>query len=513
MSLFEGTSSAVSSGNLSKQEKINLKSKITINTKLFVYSLLNNEKDNNLDDFYNKDYDLIIDKLKIPILKNIETNDINNEYNKLINDYNNIYKLSDEIILMENNNMTDKIKLDKLNELSKRKLTQFCYAKIKEKYEKNSKIFNDKYELFKDGVKNTKYSYNYLIKSNPTIYLQSFFNINNYLKNDLNGKFQCFPLYKNSINNYITITSSSLLSLFTFDNLKNKYVNDINNKKEVIEKGKIFAKNKKIFEKSITKDKYIIWREYFNIYKDDDIIFKGENKLNYNDLRKLFRIKGYKFHHIKTDGVGVSLVFEKLDYKKSSTIKNDKKSSTIKNNKNDNDKNDNKDIELDANEIDTPYLQKIDDYKKYKLIGIDPNKRDVIFCTDGAYSRRSSPQKGRSMENINGKTKFFRYTKPQINNEILKTKYDKIRNKSRKEVGIELLESDLSQTNPKSNNFDIFCNYVDIKNKVYYETYKYYNYIKKPYEQNNIENVGYLKMRLNTYFNNKRSEENMFKKI
>jgi len=135
MSLFEGTSSAVSSGNLSKQEKINLKSKITINTKLFVYSLLDNEKNNDLDDFYNNDYDLIMDKLKIPILKNIETNDIKNEYDKLINDYN-------EIIQMENNKITDKQnnKTDKQN--NDYYDLKINLNKITEKYEKDSKNFN-----------------------------------------------------------------------------------------------------------------------------------------------------------------------------------------------------------------------------------------------------------------------------------------------------------------------------------------------------------------------------------
>jgi len=324
------------------------------------------------------------------------------------------------------------------------------------------------------------YNYNHQFSRNPTLYLQSLFRINNLLKEDEVGKFHSLPLFKSAIPPYITLTTSSVEKLFTENNLSNGEIKDKN-------------KDKTKENKSISD--YDKWRKHFHLFKNDTI----ENKQG-TELRKQFRRKGYHFHYILTDGVGATILFE--------------------NNKISNKKNESKTKYVDkagcpSNEKeDTPYLsdENIDAsvYDGLNVVAIDPNKVDVLYCTDGhtdTYKNRINPA---SNDIRKKKINTFRYTKPQINHESGKRKYENIINDAKKVSKINDIESELSHTHPKSNNYKVFVEYLEVKIRTLSEKLlNHYRYDKPPNVIAEVDDASYRKMRLNYKMNLDRSESNM----
>ena len=207
-------------------------------------------------------------------------------------------------------------------------------------------------------------------------------------------------------------------------------------------------------------------------------------------LRKEFRRKNYHFHYITTDGVGATILFRHDRFlsgyvpKKVTVNKCGKPKTSID---------------------DTPYLRDINSsiYYYHNKVAIDPNKMDVLYCTDG----RLDPKN-------NKKVNTFRYTKSQIDFETKRKRYEEVRNIAKDKSGISLIESKLSDVNPKSTKYDIFRTYVEIKVGTFSEELlSHYRYNRKFDEKVDNSKASYMKIKMNVKINTERSEAKMLNKF
>jgi hypothetical protein len=194
-------------------------------------------------------------------------------------------------------------------------------------------------------------------------------------------------------------------------------------------------------------------------------------KLNKQTFKKG---KKYKFSFmIRTDGVSCCALFIRLGVNGKPLPK------TIQNKK-------------CCEEVNTDYIEKTeitDELRKKKVVCIDPNKSDLIYC--------GSTDK-------NGKLQTFRYTQNQRRLEIRMKKYSKIRDKVSKETIIEEqtikeIETELNEHNSKTTNYEKFKEYCIEKNKVNYKLFNHY------------QQEFYKKFKLNTFTNSQKSERKMIK--
>jgi len=234
------------------------------------------------------------------------------------------------------------------------------------------------------------------------------------------------------IPNYITLDTWSIINLF-FETDKLYYLSNI-----------------KIKQKEI-------WNKFF---KTNDKSFKKGEEYRFNYM-------------IKTDGVGCSILFIKLDSNKEpiKVTKNKlKKMEVLK-------KNDTKYIE------DQPKIAELIGNKNY--VCIDPNLSDLMYCQDK-----------------NG-TKF-RYTQNQRRLETRNKKYNKVIQKINTETridgkSIKEIESELSNYNSKTCDFNKFIAYLKIKNKSNKKLLTQY--------QKHV----YRKLKWNRFINKQKSESKMIK--
>jgi len=122
-----------------------------------------------------------------------------------------------------------------------------------------------------------KTSYYYDLQVNPMKYLKYSMYMGSKLEMQNNKTFQCLPLRTNLVPKYIPIDTKTLVELAS--------------KKDKLEKGKILKKIG-VYEK-------MVWETFFNTNK------------------KVFKKKGYVFSNlIYTDGIGASISFKSIGYKK-----------------------------------------------------------------------------------------------------------------------------------------------------------------------------------------------------
>ena len=183
--------------------------------------------------------------------------------------------------------------------------------------------------------------------------------------------------------------------------------------------------------------------------------------------KKEFNKNGYTFHHmIVTDGVGVSILFHRENLLKSKIPKTKK---IIKEEK---------------------YIDELQDYstvKDKKLVGIDPGMEDLIYCVDG----------------VSKKSKHFRYSRFQRNEESKLKKYNRLilSKKQESEVKIIEYETELSMYNRKTLDVSEFKEYIQKKNSVNHLLYNFY------------ENKIFRKLKFSAYINRTKSEQLMMKKF
>jgi transposase len=265
----------------------------------------------------------------------------------------------------------------------------------------------------------------YDIKVHPLEYLQKMFYVCERL-NEYNSFHHPIPLRTSSSPCYITIDSLGLANLMIDEGIADT-------------------------RKRIKSLKHQLWNQYFKL-----------------DLKE-FRRKDYLFHHmIKTDGVGVSIIFHRQD-QNPDRLNSDPPSLSAE----------------------TRYVDDVrPDMNHFRVVGIDPGKEDLLHCTDGE--------------------RFYRYTANQRRKQTKQKKYEYILNGIKyysqdygytNEYSVTEFERGLSVFNKYTCHFDNFKNYIRAKTEVLTRAKEFYN-------------IPFLrKLRWNSYINTQCSESKMINQI
>ena len=384
-----------------------------------------------LNDFYDKEYQPCINNPKYN-LKNksyitpylaqqIQTsfnNNLKEHFITRMRRFMNVMKPNDDMDKKDFNKIKNLILLDKID-------------KIPENYKLWSENIKSSY-LTKEYEK----CYGYDVKVRPEKYLfytikmnETIETLNNAIRNNndlteedkrckIKKLFQPIPLRNTIIPSYITIDANVILSLF-----KNKGESQMNKKTK--------------------KYKNHIW----------DKIFKTN--------KKVMKMNGYEYKTILTDGIGVSICFQKSGkrYKENKNIDEDN------------------DVYID--EICNEDLELC---KSKKLVSIDPGKCSLVFMLD---------------ENKNK----LRYTAPQRRKESLRKRNNNIILREKQKNKIIEEETELSSYNCKSVNYNEFKKYITEKTKLNNKVRKFY------------EKKLYRKLKWRTWIYQRKSEDKFLNRI
>jgi hypothetical protein len=269
------------------------------------------------------------------------------------------------------------------------------------------------------------------IQKNPLDYLRCMINLNKSYEElsmirtaEGRGEIRMFhasPLRTDIIPKYITLDTNTLIQLFKY------------------------SETKSFLHDHITLYADYIWKCIFNTDK------------------KIFKRKGYKFHHmIQTDGVSVSILFTKNKcYYNNYTNKKNQYIDTI------------------------PFDH---EDQLMKIVGIDVGKRNLLYCVDEEENK-------------------MRYTQSQRRSEAKVKRYSEIIDKFRKETivfdnkSIQILETELSRFNSKTCSYDGFYNYLIEKNRLNSLVMEYY------------QQYVFRKLKWNGLVNRQRSEDQMISRF
>jgi hypothetical protein len=242
-----------------------------------------------------------------------------------------------------------------------------------------------------------------------------------------------FPLRSNIIPKHIRLDTTTLVQLLFTD-----------------KQGK---KSDYLTEGNLKKNEDKIWRFFFRTE------------------RKCFNKKDYSFHHmIETDGVSCTILLLRKDLVGKRVSVNKKINSEI-------------------------YIDEIKKYKELKdkkIVAIDPNMSDLLYCVDRDTRERN----------------HLRYTQNQRKKETKQKKYSDILDGFKNEIieGKSVIEWEtlLSNYNRKTLILSEYIGYVKVKNEINKKLYKFY------------ENYLFRKLKLSSYTNRRKSEQkfiNNFRKI
>lgn len=298
------------------------------------------------------------------------------------------------------------------------------------------KYINDKDELRKNIFNkfSDKENYCYQVKCNPLNFIEILIKMSLEIENKKEKTFSVFPLRKSIIPKYIKLDTTTVLHLLFEKGM---------NKGFYLKKG-----NTKMFQ-------HFIWTHFFRLDK------------------KIFNKKGYIFTgEISTDGFSSSILFIRKDLynpngkNKVKTIRKPKGFSNEK-------------------YIDELKLKERKELRKYNVIGLDPGKSDLIFC---------------STKDENDKITTFRYSQIQRNKEIRNKRYTRILENDKKKLkinnkSIKEYENELSKFDSKICSFDNVLKYIKCKNEV--------NNILSDYYEKEV----YRKLKWYGFINRQRSEK------
>ena len=297
-----------------------------------------------------------------------------------------------------------------------------------------------KYQEWSENIRNTylpkeyEKCFGYDVKVNPDRYL--FYTIkmndeiekrNNTIKNDdvlteeekrikIVKLFQPIPLRNTIIPSYITIDTNVILSLFKCD-------------------------GESSMNKETKKNKNYIWHKIFNTDK------------------KVMKMKGYEYKTIQTDGIGVSICFQKIGHKFNQT-----------------------NIDKDDTYISDLSDEDLKLCKKKKIVSSDPNKQSLVYMMDDEKNKLKYTASQRRMESLSKR-----------NNKI--SHREKVKNKIIEE------ETKLSKYNCKTVNYDEFKKYITEKTKLN-------DKLKDFYEQE-----LFRKLKWRTWIYRRKSEDNFLNKV
>ncbi len=268
-------------------------------------------------------------------------------------------------------------------------------------------------------------------------------------KNDLFPIINAFPSRKNIQPKYIDFDTYSLILI-------------------------LMDKNKEYYKKNLLKEWKNVWKMFFKM----------------ND--KVFRKKGYMFNRrISTDGKGCSVLFIiKRLYKplSKSFVPKVKKPYNYK-------------PEMYVDDLDDDIKDQILQTKT--IVGIDPNKGNLIYATSGD-TKIIIKENGKQTH----KTTTFRYTQNQRREETKSKKYAKCREKSKKNhkmkcegitLTVKQIESRLSLLNANSCILENVIKYIKLKNKINSKLFCHY------------EREIYSKLKWYSYINRQKTDAKMIK--
>jgi len=400
----------------------------------------------------------------IDIVKNIKNNiteHFHDYVNKFVNQSFEVKLVIDDI---NNKNWDTKTKDEVKNSI---------YAdlrKVKKDLLKSDNNF-DSDEMFHDWIKKhkssilrkdkfTKNSVEYDICANPIDYIKSLFYMNKELEkiNEERIKeekeqfklFQVIPQRTSIKSNYICLDTCSLINL-------------------VIEENSIEYLN------NVEKYQKELWEKHFYVNQ------------------KEFKRKGYQFNYmIKTDGIGCSVLLVKLVNGKPIEITSKKQ----------------KELKEKLEKRDKIYIENVkitNKMKKKRIVCIDPNLNDLAYCVSKNIKPKVIVDENDKLKVIEEEEIItFRYTQNQRRLESRNKKYNKLQNKINKLTKInnktvKQIETELSNHNSKTCDFNKFIVYCKKKNEVNRTLYKHYS------------QKLFRKLKFNRYTNTQKSESKMIK--
>lgn len=231
-----------------------------------------------------------------------------------------------------------------------------------------------------------KYIY-YTIKMNEVVEQKN----SNLPKEKRKKLFQPISLRNTILPSYITLDTNVILSLFG-------------------------EKGESNMNKKTSENKDFIWNK---IFKTD---------------KKVMKLKGYEFKTIQTDGVGVSICFQKIGKK-------------YRENQNLGEEDD-----LYITDLDNEEIEKC---KTKKLVAIDPNKQSMVYMMDEDGNK-------------------LRYTVSQRNKESLRKRNKNILQREKFRNDIITKETEFSKYNCKTVNYEEFKEYIRAKTKLNDELKEFY---------------------------------------
>ena len=421
------------SGRPPKKEIKELKDKLTAFYNSDYKPLI---KDTNLDYTH---LNTVLDYLTIGIITMYENN-IKLHYVEYIERYVNIFwKKKDTIIKIKKENKDEKKQKELVNEFCRQlRKIKTDILEISSEYKSDVKYHNWIKEIKKTITPNKekykKDSLYYDLQCNPQDYLPCMIRMMTEVEKEKVMIYNIFPMRNDIIPHSIKLDTTTLVHLLFTQKQGNK--------------------TDYLLEGNLKKYENKIW-EFF---------FRTE--------RQCFKKPKYTFHHmIETDGVSCSILM----------LKNDLIGKRIPN------------IKIGSNT--EQYIDELTDYtniKNKKIVAIDPNKADLIYCVD----------------TDNKEANEFRYTQDSRRKECKIKKYAKIILEFKKEKveGKTIIEyeTELSKLNRKTLIIKDFKEYIKKKSEINNKLYKFY------------EKYLFRKLKLNGYINKKKHEQKMinnFKKI
>jgi len=208
------------------------------------------------------------------------------------------------------------------------------------------------------------------------------------------------------------------------------------------------------YYKNVIKYQEFIWSKYFNL---NNKVFKNKNNYVFN-------------YTIQTDGINTSVTFKRKDLKDENG--RNKKPKKQKNN-----------IEE---------FEYLENYKQFELLEMK-NKYNIVYC---------DPGKCRLLYMLDErKNKILQYTNKQRVYETQRIKYENIREKMKKENGIEEKEEVLNKCSSKTCKLEEFKKYIITRELLNEEIEDYYLDEK------------FRKFKMRVLINTKRSEEKLVNTI
>ena len=406
-----------------------------------------------LTTFYNSDYkplikdtdldythlNTVLDYLTIGIITMYENN-IKLHYVEYIERFVNIvWKKKETIIKIKKENKDEEKQKDLINEFCRqlRKIKIDILEPVN-KYKSDEKYHNWIKDIKKiitpNKDKYQKDNLYYDLQCNPQDYLPCMIRMMKEVEKDKVMIYNVFPMRNDIIMKSIKLDTTTLVHLLFTQKQGNK--------------------TDYLLEGNLKKYENKIW-EFF---------FRTE--------RQCFKKPKYTFHHmIETDGVSCSILM----------LRNDLIGKRIPN------------IKVGSNT--EQYIDELTDYtniKNKKIVAIDPNLSDLIYCIDDNSKEANE----------------FRYTQDSRRKECKIKKYAKIilefkKEKIDRKTVIEY-ETELSKLNRKTLTIKDFKEYIQKKSEINNKLYKFY------------EKYIFRKLKLNGYINRKKHEQKMinnFKKI